>query len=668
MRWIIRSVVALVVLVLLAIVAVFMIPAEKVAALAAAQFKTLSGRDLVIDGAVKPSFWPVLGVKTGPIHMSNADWATEGPMLQADGLSIAVDMAALIAGTVKITGIEATNPRFVLERSKTGQENWMFGGGGSAGTISTETPGVGQAYTMDKAVISGGTLLFVDHGTGQRVELSRIEATVKIPDYVGPAQMDLAAVLNGQSFSAGVTLGAYQGFLDGNAVPLDLSLKAGDADVAFSGRGGYAPLQAEGDLTAHLGNLAAISALAGAAAPGLPEGLGARKVSVAGKVTLTAEGAVFLRGGKVDLDDNALAVDADLATSGARPKLSAKVSAGALNLAGLSGGAGGGAGGGAQAAGWPQDRIDASALSVMDAAVALSVDSLDLGLAKFGPSQIMLTNERSRAVADIRKMAGYGGTISGQFVVNNRSGLSVGGDLSFAGMDLQHLLKDFGGYERLVGTGDLKLNFLGAGESVDAIMHSLKGSGSFALSKGEILGLDIAGMLRTMDTNYVGEGQKTIFDAITATFQIAQGVLTNDDLAFSSEYLTAAGKGWVGLGERNQKYRISATALAGAVGEEGITAPLIIGGTWAKPTFALDLAALAEQKLGAEKARLEAELRAKAADEQARLEALAAQKLQDELGVVQQPGESLEDAARRGLQEQLGDQATKALEDMLNGN
>ena len=77
MRWIIRSVVALVVLVLVAIVAVFLIPAEKVAALAAAQFKTLSGRDLVSDGAVKPSFWPVLGVQTGPIHISNADWATD---------------------------------------------------------------------------------------------------------------------------------------------------------------------------------------------------------------------------------------------------------------------------------------------------------------------------------------------------------------------------------------------------------------------------------------------------------------------------------------------------------------------------------------------------------------------------------------------------------------
>ena len=37
-----------------------------------------------------------------------------------------------------------------------------------------------------------------------------------------------------------------------------------------------------------------------------------------------------------------------------------------------------------------------------------------------------------------------------------------------------------------------------------------------------------------------------------------------------------------------------------------------------------------------EKARLEAELRARAAEEQAKLEAQAAQKLQDELGVVQQ--------------------------------
>ena len=111
----------------------------------------------------------------------------------------------------------------------------------------------------------------------------------------------------------------------------------------------------------------------------------------------------------------------------------------------------------------------------LDAVVALTADSLDLGMVKFGPSQIVLTNDRSRLVTELRKVSAYEGVISGQFVVNGRKGLSVGGDLSFAGMALQPLLADFGGYQRLVGTGDMRVKFLGSGASVDAIMQSVVG-------------------------------------------------------------------------------------------------------------------------------------------------------------------------------------------------
>ena len=80
------------------------------------------------SGSVRPSIWPQLGVKTGPVSLSNADWSDQGPMLQAEGLAISVDLAALIGGEVKITGIEAIAPRILLERSAKGQENWVFGG------------------------------------------------------------------------------------------------------------------------------------------------------------------------------------------------------------------------------------------------------------------------------------------------------------------------------------------------------------------------------------------------------------------------------------------------------------------------------------------------------------------------------------------------------------
>lgn len=652
MRWVFRLIGAVVVLAVLAIGAVALIPAEKIAALALARLETLTGRKVTLEGSVRPSLWPVLGVQTGPVTISNADWSDAGPMFRAEGLDISVDLAALVGGDVKITGFQADGPKLLLERAKDGSENWMFGGD-NGGTVTPETPGVGAAFTLAKGAITGGSLTFIDHGAGTTLNLTDLNLTTAIPDYEGEVSVALSASRNGQPFTLEGTVGAFRSFLDGKVVPLTAQIGAGKAQVAFSGRAGWNPMAAEGDVDADLAGLAEIAALAGMAAPALPEGLGASKVAVKGKLTVTDAGSVHLRGGQVTLDSTALAVDADLTTAGDRPKLTAKITAGALELAGLSGGAGGGAEGGASASGWPKDRIDVSALAALDADVALSAESADLGIAKLGAVQAKLTIDRARAVIDLRRVAAYDGTISGQFVVNGRKGLSTGGDLTFAGMALQPMLQDFGGYDRLIGTGDLRVKFLASGNSVDALMHSVEGSGAVSLTKGELRGLDIAGMLRTLDTSYVGEGQKTIFDSIAGTFAMKSGDLTNDDLKLVSPYVTANGSGRVGLGARDLDYRIRATALADAQGEGGLSAPLKITGTWASPKFALDMEALAEEQL---------------ADEKAKLEEAAKAKLKDELGIEQQEGESLEDAAKRKLNETITDEAQKALEQLLNGN
>ena len=128
------------------------------------------------------------------------------------------------------------------------------------------------------------------------------------------------------------------------------------------------------------------------------------------------------------------------------------------------------------------------------------------------------------------------------------------------------------------------------------------------------------------------------------------------------------------MGARDLEYRIKATALADVAGVNGLTAPLLIKGSWADPRFSLDLEALAQERLDIEKAKLEeqlkakeAELRAQADAKAAELEAEAKAKLESELGIVQQDGENLEDAARRRAQEVLDAEARKALEKLLNG-
>jgi AsmA protein len=278
---------------------------------------------------------------------------------------------------------------------------------------------------------------------------------------------------------------------------------------------------------------------------------------------------------------------------------------------------------------------------------------------------VKVTIDRARAVFDIGRVQAYGGKIAGQFVVNGRKGLSVGGNLSFAGMELQPLLSDFGGYKRLVGAGDLRLKFLGSGGSVDAIMQGLEGEGSLALGQGEIIGLDIGGMLRTLDTGFVGEGQRTVFDSLNASFSIAGGVLQNDDLVMQAPFATVTGAGKLGLGARTINYRLRAEA---ALGDKTLTAPILIKGPWADPKISLDIESLAKEKLEEEAKALEAAAKAKAKELEAEAKAKAKEKLAEELGVVQAEGESVEDAVKRRGEEVITNEAAKALEKLLGGN
>jgi AsmA protein len=655
MRWLIRSVLALTLLVVLAFAALLLIPTERIARIATDRFTQITGRALVIEGSLHPTFWPELGVKTGPVSVSNADWSDAGPMLVAEGLEIGLDMGALMDGRVRVTAITAKGPILRLERAKDGRANWEFGGG-NGGTAAPGMAGEGTPFALDVAQISGGQFSFVDHKSGARIALSDLEGTARIPTFAGSADFAFSGQMNGQTFDTTLKLTEFSRFLDGKVTGAALHLQAGKAVIDFAGRGGWNPMVAEGQLTADLADLSEIARLAAIARPAPPQGLGAQSVAVSGKLTLSDKASLHLRGGRVQLDGNSLTAEADLTTAGPRPKLSAQLGAAALSLTGLAGGKGGGAEGGVKADGWPKERIDVSALGLIDATIALTADSIDLGLAKFGASRLLLTIERARAVFDLKQVAAYGGRIAGQFVVNGRGGLSVGGDLRAAGLSMQALLRDLGGYERLIGTGDLALKFLSSGNSLDALMHALSGSGSFKLGKGELLGLDIGGMLRNLDPNYVGEGQKTIFEQVAASFAIDQGVLQNDDLVLVAPYVTATGSGRIGIGARNLDYRLRPTALAEADGTGGVMVPLLISGSWAKPKFRLDLESIAKERLDKE---------AKAAE--ARLKAQLEQKVQDKLGVQRQEGESLEDAAKRRAQEALDAEAARLLNRLIGG-
>lgn len=675
MRWMVRVLSAVVVLALLAVLTLALIPSERIAALASAEFSRLTGRELVIEGAVNPSVWPVLGVETGRIRLANAGWSEEGPMLSAAGLSIGVDLAALLEGNLRITQLDLLRPEILLERAEDGVGNWEFadrGGGAADGASSgrsTQTGAAARPVTLEAGRIRDGRIIYIDHATGQRVVLEDVVADLALPAGAGAASLALEAMLGGRAAAVEARLPEAAVSLKGDVAPLALTARLGAARLSFDGRARFAPFAAEGALDAALGDLADLAAALAQPAPDLPDGWGARNVALKGALTVTAEQSLHLREATLTLDDRLVTGDADIRLAGLRPMVVAQIATGALVM-GASGDSGGGGAGGASASsgaapatgGWSDAAIDASALSLFDANIGFRTDGLTLGPLRLGAANGKLVIDRARASLTLAEVAAYGGALSGTLVANNRNGLSVSADVALRGVDVRPLLSDAAGVDRLAAKGDMAVNVLGSGQSVAAILSSLSGDARIALGPGRIEGVDLAAILATLDPARAAAGGATAFDGLDATFVIDRGQMRGDDLRLAGPLVTATGAGRIGIATRDIDYRLRPVALTGADGTGGLGVPVLITGPWSDPSIRIDLEALARERYGDELKAAEDEARARAAALEDELKAKAA----EELGAAE--GESLEDAARRRLEEEVQRTINDTLFDLLGGN
>ncbi|TMV82319.1 AsmA family protein, partial [Thioclava sp. BHET1] len=119
MRWLIRILILFAVLVALAVGAIFLIPTDRIAQIAATRFEAATGRKLTIAGGIHATLWPELGVRTGQVEIANAAWAAkDGPMVRAKGLQIGIAPDVLWGGDLKIRRVALDQPQLLLERAK----------------------------------------------------------------------------------------------------------------------------------------------------------------------------------------------------------------------------------------------------------------------------------------------------------------------------------------------------------------------------------------------------------------------------------------------------------------------------------------------------------------------------------------------------------------------
>jgi AsmA protein len=376
----------------------------------------------------------------------------------------------------------------------------------------------------------------------------------------------------------------------------------------------------------------------------LPRGLG-QSADVKAEVTLTPDRRLALRDMRADLGGNTLSGAADVSLNGV-PQVNAQLTAGALDLRALTGAEDKGGAQQSAGSGWPKAVIDASGLGSFNGAISLGADSVDLGALTLGATRTLLSNDNSRMVFELREVRAYGGAFTGEFVLNNRSGLSVGGKLRASGVEMKPLLSDLAELTRFTGKADAQVSFLGVGGNVDAIMRSLSGTGALSVGRGSIEGIDLDDLLGSFDV----QGGTTVFDAMTATFAIDRGVLRNQDLSMLLPNFETTGAGQVDLGAQTIDYTVTPKALR-VNKDRGLAVPVRIVGPWAGPSIKPDLKAVLDLNFQEEKDRAEEKVKQKVEE-----------KLAEELGVVRQEGQSVEDAVKDKLEDKLKRELFKIFE------
>lgn len=476
-------------------------------------------------------------------------------------------------------------------------------------------------------------------GVMRGAPIADLQADIVWPPGEGAGEARLSARIADTPLSLDARLANPAAAMAGRASPLTLKLAAAGTSLNLDGSATMAPPGVDATLDLRLRDLATLGRMAGADLADLPDEIGP-EIGLGGRLRHTAGGPVRLDDARIAAGPNRLNGTVAVDPGGARPKITARLSGDRLDFSAFTGGEGSAA---APDSGWPRERIDTTPLQLVDADLRLNAAAIDLGVLQLDRTEASLRIDNGRARLTVPGARVHGGRLSVDLVADATAVLALSGEIDLNGISLRPLLRQTVGYDRLSGSASGRVQFRSNGVNVNQIMRRLNGFGNLRFGEGELLGFDLAGIIRNLDLGYMGPGRSTIYRSITASFSIRDGVLHNDDLRMDARGIDVDGSGTVNIGAQTLDYRVVPRALAGRVSEGGVSVPFLIRGPWSGPSFSLDLRGMAADAARAQREELERRAREEA---DRRLREVVPQGLPG--------GGALEDRLRGGVRDLLG--------------
>jgi len=580
-----------------------------------------TGRPFAIGDKLKLSLFPWAGIYFSDLRLGNTSAFAEKDFLSLKSFEVRLKLLPLIRKNIQIKRFVVNEPRILLVKNKDGGVNWEFSKKipakeKAAKAPAGKTPGISlpiSTLTVGDLSIKNGIVLWVDHSTDTRKEVSDINLTVKDAALDRPLQLAFSARMDQRPLSVEGSVGPLAKGLEGGSVPLDLSIEAlKEVNLRLKGHLENPVASPAVDLNIEV---AAFSPRKLVAALGQSFPIATTDPEVLNRVALKAQVKassknVSLSSGLMDLDDSKLNFNMR-ASEFSRPTISFDLDLDQINLdrylppseeksaAKKS----------AQPAAAKKDqKTDYTLLRRLIMDGQLKIGKLTVSKAKIQDVLLKVTAKNGIINLDPLQLKMYQGGAAGKAALNVQQDVpKTDVDLNVNNIRINPLLNDVLQKDILEGATNAKLRLSMIGDKPASIKKSLNGEGELIFTDGAIRGIDLAGMVRNIKTAFgdekVTERPKTDFTELLAPFSIRNGVVNTPQTSLRSPLLRIIAAGNADLINETLDFRVEPKVVGTLKGQgdetqrSGLMVPVLVSGTFAAPKFRPDLKGAATQEL-----------------------------------------------------------------------
>jgi AsmA protein len=527
-----------------------------------------AGYRLRIDGNTSIALRPVPTLMLGQFSVSDAIRPTTGLNVAADGARVSLSLMSLLSGRPAITELTVTRPviRVALARESASRPNTAAparqGGGGGAAAA--------PAFAVDRLTVEDGTVIMSNARDRFEMRIDRIAATGSLD--AAAARLDVRANVGDQPIHLQANAKTPFAGLDGVSIPVEVSFEApGVLDDKVTG-------------TADVRAGASVFRINGLAGK-----IGASRLNGWASVDFSGKPMV-----KADFDVERLALAVSPPTStrigpSQRPRAKSPTAS----------------------AVWSGQEIRLIGLNYVDADVSLSATELNVGSLRAAPVAVHTTLNNGLLEVALAPSRVYGGEVQATVSVNASDEPPVHAlHVDLNGARALPLLTDLADFGSLDGRLQSKIDVRASGNSADAVISSLAGTADVRIEDGQILGINVAKMIRTLTARTLlgwedNGNESTDLSELSTRFQIQEGRAQTTNLRLLGPLVRVTGSGTIDLNTKTLQFKLDPKLVASLEGQGGSADPLGFGvpvnieGSWSDPRIYPDVAGILSDPDGA---------------------------------------------------------------------